>query len=123
MPVIKPKVEFAAPDDTKAAPPSIPADAILRLLNKCLGQADITVWIAFDRLDEAFSGHAEMEVPALRVLLRTYLDLTEFNRTKLKLFVRRDLFSRITAGGFVNLTHINARRLTSESVSRRPGRG
>jgi hypothetical protein len=45
-----------------------------------------------------------MEVPALRALLRTYLDLTEFEHIKLKLFVRRDLFSRITAGGFVNLT-------------------
>ena len=113
MPVIKPKVEFldADADAKKAASQSIPADAILRLLNKCLEEADITAWIALDRLDEAFSGHAGMEIPALRALLRTYLDLTEFNRIRLKLFVRRDLFSRITAGGFVNLTHINARKL------------
>jgi len=29
----------------------------------------------------------------------------------MKLFVRKDLFSRITRGGFVNLTHINARKI------------
>ncbi len=112
IPIIKPKIEFIELEDMKTAPtPSIPADAILRLLDACLEEAYITVWIAFDRLDEAFSGHAGMEIPALRALLRTYLDLTEFTRVKLKLFVRRDLFSRITSGGFVNLTHINARKL------------
>ena len=49
-------------------------------------------------------------MPALRALLRTYLDLLEFDRLRLKLFVRRDLFRKIVAGGFVNLTHINARK-------------
>jgi len=111
LPIVKPKLEFSDVNETKVAVSTIPADAILRLLNNCLDEADITIWIALDRLDEAFSGHAGMEVPALRALLRTYLDLTEFNRIRLKLFVRRDLFSRITAGGFVNLTHINARKL------------
>jgi hypothetical protein len=50
-------------------------------------------------------------VPVLRALLRTYLDLAEFPRLKLKLFVRKDLFRRIVEGGFVNLTHINARKV------------
>jgi len=30
---------------------------------------------------------------------------------KLKLFVRRDLFRKVVKGGFVNLTHINARKI------------
>ena len=30
---------------------------------------------------------------------------------KLKLFVRNDLFRKIVQGGFVNLTHINAKRV------------
>ena len=111
IPVIKPRVEFAETQGPKTAPLPIPEDAILRLLDTCLEEADITIWIALDRLDEAFSGHAGMEIPALRALLRTYLDFTEFSRVRLKLFVRRDLFSRITSGGFVNLTHINARKL------------
>ncbi|WP_447407050.1 hypothetical protein, partial [Clostridium perfringens] len=44
-------------------------------------------------------------------LLRTNLDLTEFESFKLKLFLRRDLFRRVTSTGFVNLTHINAKKL------------
>ena len=43
--------------------------------------------------------------------MRTYLDLADMASVKLKLFVRKDLFRRITEGGFVNLTHINARRI------------
>jgi hypothetical protein len=112
LPVLTPKVEFAPDEAPPSATPAkdVPAEAILRLLNECLEEADVTIWIAIDRLDEAFIGHAGVEVPALRALLRTYLDLEEFDKIKLKLFVRRDLFSRITAGGFVNLTHINARK-------------
>ena len=46
----------------------------------------------------------------MRALLRTYLDLLDFPRVRLKLFVRRDLFRKIIGAGFVNLTHINARK-------------
>ncbi len=40
--------------------------------------------------------------------------MQEFSNIKLKLFVRRDLFRRIIAGGFVNLTHVNARKIEIE---------
>ena len=112
VPIVTPKVEFAPEgNNRKEEVALIDAEAVLRLVDKCLDEADVTVWIALDRLDEAFSGYAATEIPALRALLRTYLDLAEFKRMKLKLFLRRDLFSRITAGGFVNLTHVNARKL------------
>ena len=111
MPVITPKIDFVEEHPDTPPSQSVTADAALRLLNQCIEEADITVWIALDRLDEAFSGYAGTEIPALRALLRTYLDMVEFNRIKIKLFVRRDLFIRITAGGFVNLTHVNARKL------------
>lgn len=81
------------------------------MLNSCIGQLGLTTWVVFDRLDEAFQGYPNVEVPALRALLRTYLDLLEFDRIKLKLFVRKDLFRKVTYGGFVNLTHVNAKRL------------
>jgi hypothetical protein len=70
-----------------------------------------TIWILFDRLDEAFSGTPAVEVPALRALLRSYLDLASLPRLRPKLFLRKDLFRRIIKGGFVNLTHINSRRI------------
>lgn len=87
-------------------------DDALQLLEECLEDAKVTLWVAFDRLDEAFQAHPQIEKPALRALLRAYLDLAGLERVRLKLFVRRDLFSRIVDGGFVNLTHINARRIT-----------
>jgi hypothetical protein len=108
-PVLVPHVEFGElgePDDTL-----IRHDEALRLLNEVLDEVGYKVWIVLDRLDEAFQGFPQAEVPALRALLRTYLDLAEFDRITLKLFVRKDLFRRIIAGGFVNLTHINDRKV------------
>lgn len=112
LPVITPKVNFTKQEDvTNKKYPGISAEDAFVVLNDALQDLGSRVWVAFDRLDEAFSGFPEMEVSALRALLRTYLDLAEFDNIKLKLFLRRDLFRRVTAGGFVNLTHINAKKL------------
>lgn len=108
VPIIGARLEFS--DDEQLESTSRHDDA-LRLLNGILEKWDITVWIVLDRLDEAFQGQPGLERPVLRALLRTYLDSLEFERIRVKLFVRKDLFGRITAGGFVNLTHINARKI------------
>ena len=110
LPVITPRIEFDNMTSTDAAPKTVNIEFALRLLNTCLDDAKISVWVAVDRLDEAFQGFPQVEVPALRALLRTYLDMLDFPRIKLKLFLRRDLFRRIISGGFVNLTHVNARK-------------
>jgi len=89
----------------------IPYDYALQRLEAALAELGISVWVVFDRLDEAFQGAPEHEVPALRALLRTFLDLTNLEHVRMKLFLRNDLFDRVTAGGFVNLSHVNARRL------------
>ncbi|MFL0672014.1 MAG: P-loop ATPase, Sll1717 family [Erythrobacter sp.] len=107
--VIKPKVDLN--NDAEKRKASVGVAASLRLLSECLKELGKTVWVAMDRLDEAFQGFPETEIPALRALLRTYLDMEEFDQIKLKLFVRRDLFARVVAGGFVNLTHVNSRKM------------
>jgi hypothetical protein len=110
IPVVTPKLEFG--DDPQSTDtPVVPHEDALGLLNAALEDADLTLWVLLDRLDEAFQGFPVVEVPALRALLRTYLDLLAFNRIKLKLFVRKDLFRKVTQGGFVNLTHVNARKV------------
>lgn len=111
IPILTPRLEF---DSTRAKAPvvaSVPHEDALALLDAALEEADIQAWVVLDRLDEAFQGFPETEIPALRALLRTYLDLLEFDHIRLKLFVRRDLFRKITHGGFVNLTHVNARKI------------
>lgn len=89
----------------------IPDDTALKLLNDVLIEHDLTIWVLLDRLDEAFIALPDIEKPALRALLRTYLDLLAFERIGLKLFVRKDLFRKVVSGGFVNLTHVTARRI------------
>jgi hypothetical protein len=109
IPILTPKVEFGVP--AANAPKTVPHEEALGLLDRCLRDADLTAWIVLDRLDEAFQGFPLTEIPALRALFRTYLDLLEFHRLKMKLFIRRDLFRKIVRGGFVNLTHVNARKI------------
>lgn len=108
MPVVTPKIDLGPDRDQGEL---IYNGDFLRFLDKAIRSTDLTIWVLFDRLDEAFSGRQDIEVPALRALLRTYLDLTNLENVKLKLFVRKDLFRRITKDGFVNLTHINARKI------------
>jgi hypothetical protein len=113
MPVVTPKIEFgdAAKDSAPTPEEVVPHEQAFSLLNRCLASIGVTAWAVMDRLDEAFQGYPDTERPALRALFRTYLDLLEFETIRLKLFVRRDLFRKVVQGGFVNLTHINARRL------------
>jgi hypothetical protein len=109
MPIVAPRLEFT--DDSKTEIARIEHDRALGVVNDVLGEVGYTAWLVLDRLDEAFQGFPDAEVPALRALLRTYLDLQAFDRIRLKLFLRKDLFRRIIAGGFVNLTHVNARKV------------
>lgn len=108
LPVIAPRIELS---DAPGSQELVRHDEALRLLNDVLDEVGYSVWVVLDRLDEAFQGFPQAEVPALRALLRTYLDLSEFDRLTLKLFVRKDLFRRIIGSGFVNLTHVNARKV------------
>lgn len=111
IPIVKPRIEFESGSDApQKEAAEVPHESALALLNECMSEIDIVAWVALDRLDEAFQGFPGVEIPALRALLRTYLDLTAFDRIKLKIFVRRDLFIRIVGSGFVNLTHVNARK-------------
>jgi hypothetical protein len=111
IPIVAPKLQFE-PDAPNVDPPDvIPHEKALGDLNEVLDEIDVTVWVVLDRLDEAFQGFPFVEIPALRALLRTYLDLLAFRRIRLKLFVRNDLFRKVIQGGFVNLTHVNARKM------------
>ena len=111
IPILTPRLEFDAAGAHSKNVATVSHEDALGLLNAALSEAEITVWVVLDRLDEAFQGFPETETPALRALFRTYLDLLEFDHIKLKLFVRRDLFRKITRGGFVNLTHVNSRKI------------
>lgn len=91
-----------------------PALQVSDELNKSLTELDQlclkakrSFWIALDRLDVAFQEDADLEARALRALFRTYSDFRAFGNVRLKIFIRDDLWARITTKkGFREASHI-----------------
>lgn len=80
---------------------------LLDMAQEALSSLDLKVWIMFDRLDVAFSDNPENESIALRTLFRTYNDIRSKENIKLKIFIRDDIWKRITADtGFREGSHI-----------------
>lgn len=61
----------------------------------------------------AFSENFELEANALRALFRVYLDLLAYPCIQLKIFLRSDIWGRITSEGFREASHVT-RHLTIE---------
>src|SRR5439155_10065835 len=76
------------------------------LANTALGKANYKLWILLDRLDVAFADSPDLETNALRALFKTYLDLTGLDNIRLKIFLRSDIWKRITKSGFRESSHI-----------------
>jgi hypothetical protein len=83
----------------------------LSLANEALTIAGYRIWLLLDRLDVAFSDSAILEINALRALFRVYLDLRPFSSVQLKIFLRTDVWKRITSTGFREASHVT-RHLT-----------
>lgn len=114
MPIVSAKIDFTGEsgiEEDDGGQRYVRYDDALLVLNAVLKELDLCVWLVLDRLDEAFQSRPSHETPALRALLRTYLDIQDLEHLRCKIFVRRDLFRRIIGTGFVNLTHINARKI------------
>lgn len=84
----------------------VPVDDLLSYANSGLRDSDVTIWLLFDRLDVSFSSSPTLERSALRALFRVYSDLKPLENIKAKIFVRRDIWERITEGGFREASHI-----------------
>ena len=75
-------------------------DRLLAIANHGLEKAGRKLWILLDRLDVAFAETEELEARALRALFKTYLDFAGFDAIRLKIFLRSDIWKRITETGF-----------------------
>jgi len=102
----KGKIIFAEPGATGADGDFRSVDRLLELANHALGLSGRTVWILLDRLDVAFADDVNLEANALRALFRVYLDLSAFPSIRLKIFLRTDIWTRITSEGFREASHI-----------------
>lgn len=75
-------------------------DTLLELADKALAASQFQAWVLLDRLDVAFAENDNLENNALRALFRVYLDLLALPHVKLKIFLRTDIWARITGEGF-----------------------
>lgn len=107
----KGKIIFSEPAKSDSDPELNSIDRLLELANTALASTKFKTWILLDRLDVAFSENEELEAIALRALFRVYLDLLAYPSIQLKIFLRSDIWTRITAEGFREASHVT-RHLT-----------
>lgn len=105
MPIATRRAEMRA-SETEPDLNEIPVDELFAVANDALEDAGYEIWIAFDRLDVAFPENPELEKNALRSLFRVYSDLRACSKISLKIFVRNDLWRRITETAFPEASHI-----------------
>ena len=100
------KIVFNEPDDNLLKVGVKSVDTLLYKSNRELEISQFQIWFLLDRLDVAFTESPELEERALRALFKAYLDLHGYNQFKLKIFLRSDIWRRITKEGFREATHI-----------------
>lgn len=88
------------------AKPTVSIDEMLSSYNRFLSRAEFKIWLLLDRLDVAFSDSSDLERNALRALFRVYLDLVPLTAMSLKIFLRNDIWHRISATGFREASHV-----------------
>ncbi len=107
-PAITGKIVLAEPQAEDRRQGVISIDDLLRKANQALEDLDFSVWILLDRLDVAFEQHEDLEQNALRALFKTYRDMANLKRITPKIFLRSDIWDRITEDGFREASHISA---------------
>lgn len=105
------KITLREPTPIEADRGILSIDRLLELTDRALMRVGLTVWILLDRLDVAFAEQPQLEDNALRALFKTYLDLLPREHIRLKIFLRSDIWVRLTDQGFREASHIT-RQLT-----------
>ncbi|MCJ2111425.1 hypothetical protein MKK64_09495 [Methylobacterium sp. E-025] len=106
LPTLLPRIRFDEPTITEARKGEISVDELFRKAALALSSANYNAWITIDRLDVAFDDSAELEKNALRALFRVYRDIRDVSNVSLKIFLRTDIWDRITHEGFREANHI-----------------
>ena len=102
----KGKIIFSEPERQVSDQELTSVDRLLELADIALSEAKFQAWVLLDRLDVAFAEDVDLESNALRALFRVYLDLLSLSNVNLKIFLRSDIWARITTQGFREASHI-----------------
>lgn len=109
VPIFAGKITLGEPDAAQRADGLFSIDSLLQLADEALAETDYELWLLFDRLDVAFADSLELESNGLRALFKCYLDMLGLNKLGLKIFLRNDIWSKITSAGFREASHITRR--------------
>jgi hypothetical protein len=97
LPPVQVYLVFRPPKPAEAKEGAVFINAFYERLGRALRRHHSKVWLAIDRLDVAFVSNPEREGRALRALFRTAMMLRSANfSTELKIFMRTDVWDRIT---------------------------
>ncbi len=100
------KITFREPSQDGKRKGYVSIDELLNKLNNHLEKQAKTMWVLCDRLDVAFDETLELEKNALRALFKVYRDVEEYHHIRIKIFLRDDIWRRITNEGFREASHI-----------------
>lgn len=100
------KISFDEPSDAQERAGITSVDRLYEKVDEVLQEQGFNVWLMLDRLDVAFTASPELEANALRALFRVYKLVEPLKQLRLKIFLRSDIWSEITAGGFRETSHI-----------------
>jgi len=100
------KITLREPTEGERDRGSISLDEALSLAERAMSQERYSLWILFDRLDVAFNRSPDLEANALRALFQVYVDFLAFPALQPKVFLRSDIWTAITEGGFREASHI-----------------
>lgn len=100
------KITFREPSQKAVQAGYVSTDTLFGLANKALVEDDFNIWILLDRLDVAFAEAEILEYNALRALFTAYADLRPYERITPKIFLRSDIWNRLTAQGFREASHV-----------------
>ena len=84
----------------------VSVDDLFATLNEALHERKLKVWVLLDRLDVAFVENHSLEANALRALVRAYADIRNRDEISLKIFLREDIWKRITEQGLREASHL-----------------
>ncbi|EPS5699475.1 P-loop ATPase, Sll1717 family [Vibrio vulnificus] len=100
------RITFRTPSHEESLKGIRSVDELIACLNEHLEHIGKKCWILCDRLDVAFDESLELEKNALRALFKVYRDIEEYGNISIKVFLRDDIWARITKEGFREASHI-----------------
>ncbi|HVI28857.1 P-loop ATPase, Sll1717 family [Hansschlegelia sp.] len=100
------KISLTEPSGDLRAKGINSVDGLFLKVNEELSKASLVIWALLDRLDIAFAESHELEANAIRALIKVYSDLRGQDQIKLKIFLREDIWRRITASGLREASHL-----------------